>query len=342
MKNYIIGLLFIVLGASGCREGRGESSTDGRNTLTFRTTLGKQTTARAAEFTNDSWVDGNTLVIHAHHEGSADEAYGDPIRLEYTAGEWSYGDQMASLDTRVWYYAWFPVPNTNISNEVEGIDTYSFDYSVPAAAEQEELIAAAVLTDEPIVNLEFRHILSQVNFGIIGVPGMRIEIEPESIEFTGLHDRGTYTLGQTPGWSDVGGSRGYTYTPLPGTTVADGESTDIIYMGNAGGETANDNDNALMLMPQTFGAGSEASLTFDYRLRTMFLDGSPNWISGENTWGTATVALKDLDTTAWAPGKRYLYLIDLTGYTVNGEISFAVVVNPWEEYEGNPVTSPTK
>lgn len=329
--------LSMVLYTAGCTTGTSESAANSGDRLTFRTVLGKQTAMRAAEFTNDSWQNGDVLTIHAHHEGTSDEAYGDPILLEHTDGQWSYGDQMASLGTHVWYYTWFPSNNPNISNEEAGIDVYSFDYTVPTEEDQEDLIAAAVLTNEPVVNLEFRHILSQVNFGIVRTPGVAVEIEAGSISLAGVHDKGTYTLGAVPAWSGVRGDAEYTYSPLPGSNVTDGLSSGISYMGNAGGDTTNDNDNALMFIPQTFGSGSTATLSFRYRLRVQYEGSDEVVIPVDGGYDTATALLGDLSTNSWTEGKRYLYLFDFSNYISSGRITFTVVVNPWEDDEQHNV-----
>lgn len=340
MRKQFLGLaaLSLLLVATSCINETTESP-NGDKELKFRTALGKQTVTRATEFTNSSWTDGTHLVVYSYLTGSA-TAYNE-FDLVYAAGttSWSYTPPVMSTGVPLRYYSWYPATNaTFVAAADVTATTLSFDYEVQAVNSQEDLIAAAVTTDQPDVTLGFKHILSQVNFGIVNTFGMAIEIDDESIMLTGVKDKGTYTFnGASSGWSDLDGATEYIYAPVSGKNKTTGtESTPITYMGNEGGSGYNANTNALMLMPQTFEAAADGTLSFKFFLITKDENGDDVRIP-ESDFETATVNLCDFDTTTWAPGKRYLYLFDFNSYLVTGEITFRVTVADWEDDDDNTV-----
>ncbi len=302
--------------AASCANERVESAGDAEKVIAFKTVSGKQTLSRAEEINTGALQTASKttpIVVKAYEDGDVSTTpymtfslkYQEYINPAYTTTGWGYADDPEfHPDFDLVYYSNVPTVALNASSN--GVSA-SFDYTVPVAGSQVDLIAATATTnndsqDDATAELLFGHILSQVNFAVVGLDGVKITIE--DIEVSGVKNEGTYTFGAT-GWGataavDAGVSNTYAYTPA-GDNFTD--MTDaVLYLGNTGdigADKDNGNDNALMLMPQTFTKGGGAVFTFDYEME--------NAAGTDLGSGTATVDLGDLGTTAWEPGKRYLY-----------------------------------
>lgn len=309
----------LILASSCARESVESADMQGKQ-ISFKTALGKQT--RAEEFTYWTSTAGeNSFPIKAYKTGTADAAYINDI-LSYDGTDWTYVTPKDQPGYDLTYYAWYP---TAIATDAEfaGDGTgATLEYEVAGtAAAQEDLIAATTHSGLPAINLEFDHILSQINFAIQGVEEVAVMIE--DIKVNGVKGSGTYTFGGDWG-SLVAAAAPYAYVPVATAGDASDYTTDgsdaMLYLGNGGGTY--DNDNALMLLPQTFAAAADGNFSFDFTLTDV-----NNGTLQDS--GSFVVNFCDLNIAEWEAGTRYLYIIDFTDYLVGGKIRFTVTVNPW-------------
>ncbi|MDL2211182.1 fimbrillin family protein [Bacteroides sp. OttesenSCG-928-M17] len=328
-KLFTMGLaaLSLLLMVTSCESGEIEMNNRNNDKIDFDVVVGRQT--RATEFTNTSWLDGTELTVKSYATGSTNTTPFKDFTLTYASSgsTWTASPAINQPGYSLTYYTWFPTTPTNFS----GTGTAAtMDYTIQST--QEDLLAATTKTADAQVDLAFNHILSQVNFALQGVKNVQIELT--NIKINGVKNAATYTFSTTNAgsWGSHGnGTANYDYTPVGNTYKTDGTSDAIQYMGNKGGSNANDNanNNALMLMPQTFAAATDGNISFDFKLTAM--DGSTVLA---NVTGT-TYNLCDFMTTTWAIGKRYLYLIDFTEFLTKGQINFTVTVNGWTDADNN-------
>lgn len=343
MKTKILGLatLSMLFAAASCTNETSESANDGKQ-LKFKTALGKQTVSRAAEFTNASWINGDELTVYSFLTGSTTAFHEFDLTYNSVTPAWEYDDPVMSTGAFVRYYSWYPAGNTTTGT----LDntSYSFSYTVQEPGNQEDLIAATVTSNGYDITLPFKHVLSQVNFGIVETLGIGIEIT--NIKVSAVKNAGTYTFGAGTPWELGGTISEYNYTPVAGSNVTDGLGTGISYMGNTGTTVAvgvtpkNDNTNALMLMPQEFAAGSAAAISFQYRLTTKDASGNAVYTPSSDGYNDVTINLNDdaFAATTWLPGKRYLYLFDFSSFFTVDEIRFSVTVDGWVDDDEYPQT----
>lgn len=322
MKKLFLGLaaLSLLVVASSCGKEATESANDGKDQLTFKAALGKQT--KATEFSDWAVGEGFTVYAYGTGTGSAVTPF-DVFALEKTAAGWTYtaNGGATSVDQpgeALRYYAWYP---TTISTTPTATDaSYSFGYTVAADPDdQEDLVGATVTTRNSAVTLQFGHLLSQVNFAVMGMEDVKIEISAVTVD--GVIEDGIYDFAN--GWTlGSSNSTSYEYGTTPDPFVAN-DVTGIQYMGNGGAVYTN--DNALMLMPQTFTTQLNGTFSFHYKLSVLDTDG----VAVEVFENDVTAYLCDFETVAWAAGKRYVYLIDFTYFLAGGPIVFTVNVTPW-------------
>ena len=256
------------------------------------------------------------------------------FELKYAAGTWSYSPVFYQPGTPLRYYSMYPESGA-ISTMMPAVDDFSFDYTViNDPADQEDLIGASVnATLAEQIDLQFNHLLSQVNFAVQGIPAASIVIG--DIEVESVKNSGTYSFND--GWGTLDGAADYTYAP-------DGDVLDRLAAGQGSGiEYLITDENALMLMPQVFAAEADGTFSFTFSL-AVDLDGDGDFADdgdspeGARIWAEdvdVVVNFSDFDTKTWLPGKRYVYLIDFSSYIAGGPITFTVVVNDWEDAEIN-------
>lgn len=321
MKKQIFGIaaLSLLFVATSCSDETRESGNDLKDQISFRTALGKQT--KAAEFTDADWQIDDRLTVNAYPVNST--VLTNTFTLTYDGAAWGYGTPFNQPGYALRYYSYYPA--TNVSNAAVITDSYKFDYVIEAlAADQKDLIAASANTNSAVVTLPFSHILSQVNFALTKIPGVKIKITTD-ISVIGVKSSGTYTFGAATPWAPVATPATYVYKPLTGTNITDGTTGGTSYMGN--GHTDRTKDNALMLMPQSFEAEADGTFSFAYSLTPVKSDGTDD----TPITGTVTANLCDFELSTWAPGKRYLYVIDFSAFLAGGPITFTVSISPWED-----------
>jgi len=320
MKKYILGFaaLSLLLVATSCNKETIETA-DSHNSITFQTILGKQT--KASEITtallqtaaNNS---ANGIAVRAYQDNTSTTAW-KSWSLYYdnsaTPADWTYGTPVLQPNFNLVYYAWHPTAALSLNAASTGQTAAFNSYSVPVVGSQVDLIAASVpATLNAAINLQFNHLLSQVNFSLLEVKDVKITIN--SITLSDIGETATYTFGS--GWSAATGTASYVYD-LSGTTFPTDADATINTIDFA------TTTNRLMLMPQTLGAN--AKFTINFTLRDTELPTNNVLVANE----TAEAFLKDFTINTWAPGTRYNYLIDFTNYLADRYIKFSVGVNPW-------------
>lgn len=356
MRKIFLGVAAISLlfGALSCQKEVVEKVTDGKNNIQFHGVLGKSTVTKATEFRYwEAGTPGQKIDIHSYALTETTEwhlfqpeygaAFGKPgytaVNAQWDHNDWWYGADIEQPGYVLRYYSVYPT--TNVVNAVATSDSYKFDYTVRAtSATQEDLIGATRSTILNIVSLNFNHLLSQVNFAVQGMEDVEIKIS--NIKVNGVKNSGTYTF-STWGTPTVDGnvSNIYDYSPIgtAETLLAAGTENTVIHLGNKGGNDPldNANNNALMLMPQTFSAEADGTFSFNFSLtvstKGIKPDGSGVFDDPRAVDVPVVVNFSDFETTTWKPGKRYLYVIDFTPYLAGGKIRFNVEVADWEDDE---------
>ncbi len=328
MKKHLINMaaFSLLIAAAGCSNESIERAGD-QNVISFQNFLGKQTKASetttvSLETTANSSLNGIPVV--AYEDNASTDAW-KTWSLYYDAAAtppaWTYGTPVLQPNFDLVYYAWYPKTTVAALKTGATGSAASFDYTVPAVALQEDLIAAYVpATSNAAIALQFKHLLSQVNFSLQNVKDVKITIN--SITISGINNTATYTL-NTNAWGPTSatGTPSYAYDLIAATFTTDGTT-------GAGIVDLKTEDNRLMLMPQSFASNATACFTIDFTLQDV--DG--NYLVGTDLAGETAVAyLQGATTNAWAAGKRYVYLIDFTNYLADRYIKFTVAVDEWED-----------
>ena len=174
---------------------------------------------------------------------------GDLLKANEDLVKWS--DAVSVGDNiRVFAYAPASAPSMSVSYGTEGQYTLpAITYTVPSDISlQKDIIAATAEVGTGFrknIPLTFDHILTGLKFKA----GFACRIN--SIVISNVISNGTYTIGS--GWSQGNSLQTYTISFSQAKTV------------NAGDMITNDGDNSVVFMiPQTFAAGSAASVTLNY------------------------------------------------------------------------------
>ena len=326
MRKYILGFaaLSLLYIASSCNKETIETA-DGQNQIKFQTFLGKQTKASEMNLlglqiaANDN---ANGIAVRAYRDDAAITEW-KSWSLWYnttpTPAEWTYGTPVLQPNFDLVYYAWYPTTTVATLNGTSSGTSASFNYTVPAVGYQEDLLAARVgPTLNADIDLQFAHLLSQVNFSLLTVEDVKIKIN--SITLSNVNSVATYSF-QT-GWGTPTTSAPYVYD-LSGATFP---TNAVIFPATPATVSLGTGTNGLMLMPQTFGTTSTAIFTINFTLQ----DVDNNYLAGTAGAGETAIAyLKDFTVSTWAPGTRYNYLIDFTNYLADRYIKFDVKVTDW-------------
>ncbi|MDL2247923.1 fimbrillin family protein, partial [Bacteroides sp. OttesenSCG-928-J23] len=264
MRKQLLGLaaISLLLGVTSCTEETVETVNDGKNNIEFKTVLGKQTMSRATETTELTLRSGG-LNVYSYFPGET-TAF-QTFNLTYSGGWIADPADVNQPGRALRYYSVHPNAAGTATNATTS--SYAFEYTIPAAAgDQKDLIAATNTTAASVVDLQYQHILSQVNFAVMAMENVKIKIS--SITVNKIMDKSTYTFGT--GWgtlSQNSGDPAYTY-PLNATslaTLANGTST--------AREPLMDTNGALMLMPQTFDAEADGTFSIVFSLTTTSIVG---------------------------------------------------------------------
>lgn len=332
MKKILLGFTTLALILTGCQKSEiVETVNDGDNELTFGVYQGKAT--RAAELTNDALQSAsatNPIKLYAYH-GETDNSGVKTLYFEeglkYDALKWKTGIKRFLPQTgTLQFYAYYP---DDAKTEYDGSTALAADgfptliHDIAAPEDQVDLVAAKVNNSAGNkIAIPLKHILSQVNFGVKGYEGARIEIS--EIKINNVYNRGQFDF-EAWAWTALDADKddknpintNYDYLFAGGSTAAasqyitpgtpnDGGNTYIFGDGGKGGPGKDattkyvtgsgssavidgnsyngELENSLMLMPQEFTVNTAANVTFKYRICDM---GTPDagWIVGSvSTW----------------------------------------------------------
>lgn len=297
-------LLFLL--ATSCQGERVETNKD--ESISFSIALGKQTASRATEWTNTSWPDAATIPVKSFDGTTSIADF--TLTYDISGPSWSVSPTINQPGYPVTYFAWYPTALTPTFSGTASTGALAYTVAATAAA-QEDLIAATNTTALATVPLNFKHILSQINFSLMGPNNVIVGIS--NIKMNGVMSAGSYSFGSNSWDNSQSTPANYDYVTTGAATIGDNNVVSL--------KTTTGNGNSLMLIPQTFDAASTATITFDYTLTGM---GGASIDSR-----SASVNLKDFTTTTWEPSKRYVYLFDFTNIISGGQISFTVSVDPW-------------
>lgn len=182
------------------------------------------------------------------------------------------------------FYAWYDIQGTGgdnpYSTHYKTDGTVELKYTVPTTLSQQRDFIAANATasgnSSENVALEFHHLMAGINFvDNIKTNGGQIH----SISFVGVNAQGTCNLDGTA-WANQSTATTYTFEKADGSSYT--TPADTI---------------DLLLMPQSFAAGSAAYIEIIYRLKTD---------------GLLESARFPLAGTTWASGKVVTYTISIT------------------------------
>lgn len=351
--------------------------------LWFNATLGAaQTATRASESDNNMLKKASAagtnlphMVIHTYTgtPGSSLKPYFSDELGYFTSGDyWDVNSGKARFLPQggMNLYAYFATDIVD-KGSLTGIDylppatatdhpklTYTVDNS--DALHQLDLIAAKVENiTQPDVSIPFRHILSQVNFGVKGIDRHQIMIK--NIRINNLYGKGTFNY-ESWSWTPdnnvvhsypyyfpdrkeqvLGSGSGQYYRtqgtnndsqntyifgdggkfgPGDGNTIlyAQTESTTNDYATKA--NTKETLHNSLMLLPQEIKANPDATVTFDYEIT----------INGQ-TIRSGTDCHVRLDSYHdWRPNLRYVYVFNFDD--PSDKITFDLLINEWQNWDG--------
>lgn len=251
---------------------------------------------------------------------------------------------------------------------VIGYPKLTFTPNNADALEQVDLIAAKVENiTNPSIFIPFRHILSQINFGVKGID--RHQITVSNIRINNIYGKGTFDYNA---WNwDVEHAIVHSYpyyfpdrvdrNPKSGLginyqTEGTNEDAQNRYIFGDGGKFSPGTDdntlyaqtnpqtvnyathehtsdplhNSLMLIPQEITKNAKATVTFDYVIKVDHRVVR----SGENN-------VVRLDAYYdWKPNLRYVYLFDFSDPTEN--IKFEVLIDEWKNWDSDGPNSGLK
>jgi hypothetical protein len=306
--------------ATSCNKETVEAKGDGGKVLVFKAATGKQTLGRAAEATLGTLQnpvltpDGLDVYSYFAEGDRVNQPFGPRgglFNITYNAGTgWTYGDpEYHPLDDLAHYSIY---PSSAGAPDFTAHPTVTFPFV--ATDGQTDLMAAAYRTENTELGAEavllYSHLLSQINFAIVGIEGIQITIS--DIAVNGVKNEGTYTFGELPVWgATVTGSANYPYL-LNGAGVTDAaHPDDTVY-------PLRTDENALMLMPQEFGPADAGNFSFTYTMRNEYGD----LLTEEDVPVTVQFNDEALSTNTWLPSNRYLYTINFVApYVLSFEIS---------------------
>lgn len=327
MKKILFAAM-AALAITGCSQNEEVEAPAKKAEISFGTVV--KNTSRATAMVTDNFL---TFKVLGYNIGDNDfqssETLGNPLNANGSTYSRKDNTEAWSGDTYYWpskatekicFFAYSP----------ESIESYSattgyptFGYTIKNVEAQEDLVTAKAMnllkSENPSeVSLAFSHALTQINFSATLEVDFTYVIT--KIEIQKVANTGTYSY-ETDKWSSQSGEATYIYA---GKYETYAPTTDQ----DKGNEFSfSTNDNALMLLPQTFPTASTAKIAITYSVTAS---------NGQETFnGTKEVELKE--TTAWEEGKNIRY--NLTLPTGAEKITFTPSVNTWGSENEKPQTA---
>lgn len=329
IKFWGLAALSLAMVATSCRKETVETGDGAPGKLSFSAVVGKPT--RATEWS--AWASGDALNLLGFINGYNETTpYYDGVTtpLTYDGTAWQDNLSLNYPNVPVNFYAWYsPEDYAALDNAPTGTVAPVISYTVSSnPSTQEDLLAGATTATSANVTLTMDHVLSQVNFAITNIAGKIIQITDIAVNDVKGTGKYTFSTSGAGAW-DIATSpetADYAYD-LALTDESDPDAlTPLTPLGNyddGDDQTTDDytHDNALMLLPQTFGTNAVGNFTFNYKIF------DENNI--EMATGSAQANFRDFPSSTWSAGKRYLYVIDFTDFFNGGPLKFSVNVNSW-------------
>lgn len=310
MRKILFVAVIAAIGMTSCSKNEVLENKTPQNAISFVSTVGKVKASETDMTTIQSGVNLYGYYTTGAFGAEAPEKYfSNPDLLQYTSGAWATtGTYYWPVGGKISVFAAYPTTLTVTEPATAG-NYPSFAYSVKAdiATQEDVVVANAVdlVKGNPTVtavNLQFKHILSQVNF-YVALANESYRVKVESLKIQGAKDAATFTFDGTTGtWGTPSGNAEYTFAAA---------ATELIAAATKIGASA-------MLMPQAAAAGTFA-IEVKYTVYHKTLDG----VALSSTI-TKTVDMQQLEL-----GKKYKYTLTLPAEGVD-EIKFEVDAFNWD------------
>lgn len=336
MKRLLMGLAACTLIMTSCNKQEVvENVDDGQGLLSFTPGLGKAT--RASEWTNTSLQGAaktdTPIKMYAYQEtttlGTFEDWFNDGLYYDGAAKVWKITSARFRNTVETKFITYFPQTGKLVEVDNGGKNSFktadfvtggtfpAFTYTVAKTSDlQEDMIVGVtvVAANTSNITVAMRHILSQVNFGVVGYTGAKIAIR--NIQIKDLKSSAVYTYGAdntapVGKWDNYKGTQDYNYFNYTNqedaitfnvqpTTPADATTGDRYIFGDGGKwgpgkgidtfypigvdnawathtATATPLANSLMLMPQEL-ISNDTKVTFEYKIQDVddaFVAGGP-------------------------------------------------------------------
>lgn len=318
MRKILFIAAMAAVAMTSCSKNEVIENTSPQNAISFVTAVGK---VKANE-TNATTIQSGVNLYGYYTAGAfgaevPQKYFSNPDKLSCTAGVWNTtGTYYWPVSGKLSVFAAYPATLTVTEPAAAGAYP-SFAYTVKAGIDSQEDIVVANAMDQvkatptaTAVKLQFKHILSQVNF-YVALTGDTYRVKVESLKIAGAKDQATFTFDGTTGtWGTATGAAEYVFAAA---------ATDFISAATKIGASA-------MLMPQAAAARTFA-IEVKYTVYHKTLDG----VALSSTI-TKTVDMQQLDL-----GKKYKYTLTLPAEGVE-KITFDVDASDWDNETPVPVT----
>lgn len=316
MKRLFL-VLVLMLGLAACVEESLDETT--RNSIGFEPMVGKNTIIKATELNDDNFSEFRVWAYYTSDEFAPADAsiYFSDLEVVKSGNTWDYsGNQYWPLTGNLSFFGIGGDDNENLAISLEENSPFpSFSYTVTNNPSQQKDLIAAVITNQTksingssAVDMQFYHILTQVNFSLKGKnPNLSYiihKIEVQDAFNVGEFKYNSNIIGEanTSTWTiDENNLDSYVYYTHPEaqpgyviSPVEENQEHNFIPFGNGtSGE-------ALMLIPQTF--QGKVIVTYEVEIP-----------GRDNLEKTAEINFNELNNGEgkWEMGSKIRYLLTL-------------------------------
>ena len=397
MKRLFLLLAVVALGLASCTEENFDNyNNSDSNKIGFNTMVGKNSMFKAYELdantfekfgvyaykTDDGLLhDGLDPQAQANTVNNTVNTYIDHLIVNKSGGSWTYDGSpyfWPINDEKLQFFGyagdyvqnWLPL---KYENSQLTFPSFEYDVSELNAEDQKDLIIAYTPNQSKSINnnnsgqvkLNFKHILTQVNFSIKGEnPDYYYYIEKIELKYVNKHGKFTFydgVYGETPAdagnhtkfteyggkWEDQYNASNYVdYTYFDESShggmftinkVNSGNSHEYISLGDGSDRDQSINNfkkRALMLIPQYPSTNNNTVISVTYKVKD-----ATNQSVILSTTATAPLKYKDGDpnndnnTPCWCPGIkiRYRLILPITSSGDAAKITFDAEVSSWDD-----------
>lgn len=306
-------------------------------------------------FKNDNGTDGERFM------GNDNETLTGGVKISYNGTKWDYANVKYWPTGSLNFYAVSPVPKSDddpifytwqISQTTKKINYFSSDeYGTQSQPYVDVMYAIATNKSKAdgTVQLQFKHITSQIVFMAKKQPIENLNVEIKSIKLHNFETNGVFTIPTNrPDLQPVQSDWKYqSHSYTCGLTVINkGDKEPKITIGTEATDIST--RTPMFLIPQplkawdtshdivTADANKESYLSIECKIS---IDGFYN-LGSESGYGTLYVPF----WANWQPGKRYVYTLvfgggyDADGHTILQPIDFDASVGDWGNDDGTTTT----